>query len=379
MNSRERVKSVISRRTPDVVPTDMWGSASRVHNDLYAKLLALLDITDPGVVIRPSQTTSYENYTLSDKLGTDFRHINIGKPDGFKSYKDGEGFVYDEWGVGRDYSTDYPTVSYFPLADASESDIDGYKWPVMRDEGRIRGLAEKARDWYENTDKAITATAANSGMFFELGQFLRGHEKFFMDFYIEKKLTHRLISKLTELLIELNLYYLKPIAPYLEWVEFTSDLGTQNGPFMSEEMFRTFFKQSYRDLFSEVKRAYPHLKIFYHTCGAVFNFIPDLIDTGVDILNPIQPLAMGMDPAKIKSEFGDSLAFHGAIDIQYAMRGNIRDVENEVKLRFEQMGGGGGYIISPSNHLLPDVPAENVVEMYRAAKEYGRYDRGGMT
>ena len=373
MDSRERVRAVLDGRMPDVVPTDMWGSASRIHNDLYFELLSLLDVGYGGDNIRPNQVTSYENYELSDLLGCDFRHVNPGKPDGFSSYTDGNGLVYDEWGVGRDYSAMYPTIAKFPLADASEGDIKGYRWPVANDEGRIRGLAEKAKGWHESTDKAITATAVNSGLFFELGQFLRGPEQFFMDLGLNGKFVHALFDKLTELLIELNLFYLEPVAPYLEWVEFTSDLGTQNGLFFSKDMFRTFFKDPYRQLFSAVRKAYPHLKIFYHCCGGIYDLIPDLIDVGVDILNPIQPLAAGMDPARIKKEFGDALVFHGAIDIQGAMRGSIEDVREEVRLRIGQMGGGGGYIVSPNNHLLPDIPAENVVCLYRYAKEHGVY------
>jgi len=373
VNSRERVKAVVEMRMPDVVPTDMWGSASRVHNDLYAELLSILNINDPGDLIRPGQVTSYENYELSDALGCDFRHINPGKPDGFKSYKDEKGLVYDEWGIGRDYSAMYPTIAMFPLEGAGEADIKNHKWPDMKDEGRVRGLAAKAKNYYENTDKAITATAATSGLFFELGQFLRGPENFLMDMALNEKFVHALFDKLLELFIEQNLNYLEPIASYIEWVEFTSDLGTQNGPFFSIEMFRTFYKEPYRQLFSAVKKAYPHVKIFYHCCGGIYDFIPDLIDVGVDILNPIQPLATGMDPGRIKSEFGDVLVFHGAIDIQGAMRGTIKDVRDEVRLRIEQMGYGGGYIVSPNNHLLPDIPPENVICLYRYAKEYGVY------
>ncbi|MCL2112022.1 MAG: hypothetical protein FWH32_07245 [Clostridiales bacterium] len=373
MDSRERVKAVLTGNLPDVVPTDMWGSASRIHNELYLKLLSLLEVEDEGDIIRPVQVTSYENYALSDLLGCDFRHLNPGNPDYFASRKDERGLVYDEWGVGRDYSALYPTIAKFPLADATVDDIKTYAWPLIKDEGRIRGLYEKAKDWHENTDKAITATAVNSGLFFELGQFLRGPEQFFMDLGLNERFVATLFDKLAELFIELNLYYLEPIAPYIEWVEFTSDLGTQNGLFFSREMFQAFFKEPYTRLFSAIKKSYPHLKIFYHCCGAIYDIIPDLIDVGVDILNPIQPLAAGMDPARIKKEYGGDLVFHGAIDIQGAMRGSVEDVKNEVKLRIDQMGGGGGYIVSPNNHLLPDIPAENVICLYRYAKEYGRY------
>lgn len=373
MNSRERVKSVLCGKTPDVVPTDLWGSASRVHNTLYFRLLDHLNMEKNGEIIRQHSLTSYEDYDLADRLGTDFRHINIGKPKGFKSFKDESGRVYDEWGVGRDVSADYPTIAYFPLADVQADAIDTYPWPVMEDEGRVYGLAEKAKNWYENTDKAITATAANSGMFFELAQFLRGPEQFLMDLCLDSYLAQKLIDKLTDLLIELNLFYLKPIAPYLEWIEFTSDLGTQNAPFISRNMFKEFFKEPFRRIFSEVKHVYPGLKVFFHSCGAIYDFIPDLIDVGVDVLNPIQPLAMGMDPARIKENFGDQLVFHGAIDIQKAMTGSVADVKSEVKLRIDQMGKNGGYILSPNNHLQPDVSPENVIALYKTAKEYGVY------
>lgn len=373
MNSRERVKAVLAKEIPDVVPTDLWGCASRIHNELYLRLLDYFHMDKKGEIVRPGTRTMYVDYDLADKLGADFRHVDIGKPEGFKSYTDENGLVYDEWGVGRDISAEYPTIAHFPLAEATADDLDSYKWPVIEDEGRVRGLAEKAENWYRNTDKAITATAANSGMFFELAQFLRGPEQFFMDLCLDEYLAQKLIDKLTDLLIELNLYYLKPIAPYLEWAEFTSDLGTQHAPFISLDMFRKFFKEPFQRIFSAVKDVYPNLKVLFHSCGAIYDFIPDLIEVGVDILNPIQPLAAGMDPGRIKQRFGDRLVFHGAIDIQCAMTGTPQDVEKEVKLRIDQMGKGGGYIVSPNNHLQPDVSPENVVMLYRMAKEYGRY------
>ncbi len=375
MNSRERVRAVLNRQVPDCVPTDIWGSASRVHDTLYESLMQHFGLKEHGSLIRPGTVTQYEDYALADCLNTDFRHINIGKPKHFKSYRDANDYVIDEWGVGRDVSAEYPTVAYFPLANATIDDLDSYTWPNPCDEGRIEGLEEKAKNWYENTDKAITATAANSGLFFELGQFLRGPEQFFMDMCLEPEFTQKLVDKITDILIEMNLYYLKPIAPYLEWVEFTSDLGTQNAPFFSRDMFVQYFKQPFARLFGAVKQAYPNLKIFMHSCGSIYDFIPDLIEVGVDVLNPIQPLANGMDPARIKQNFGKDLIFHGAIDIQCAMLGSVEDVEKEVKLRIDQMGEGGGYILSPNNHFQPDIPTENVIRMYELAKEYGKYNQ----
>ncbi|MEI6101956.1 MAG: uroporphyrinogen decarboxylase family protein, partial [Eubacteriales bacterium] len=253
------------------------------------------------------------------------------------------------------------------------ADLDRYPWPNPFDEGRIRGIEERAKNYFCNTDKAITANSANSGMFFEIAQFLRGPEEFFVDMCINEGFAKKLIDKITDVLIQINLYYLKPISPYIEWVEFTSDLGTQNGPFISPDMFQNYFKKPFERIFIAVKKEYPNLKIFMHSCGSIYTFIPDLIEVGVDVLNPIQPLAFEMDPARIKQKFGDALVFHGAIDIQNAMCGSLQDVEKEVKLRIEQMGAGGGYILSPNNHVLPDVSVENLIRMYSAAREFGKY------
>jgi uroporphyrinogen decarboxylase len=373
MSSRERVKTVLAHKVPDRVPTDLWGSASRICDELYFDLLRYFDLPHMGDLIRPGTVTQFEDYALAERLDTDFRHINIGKPEHFKSYTDENGYVIDEWGVGRDVTALYPTVAYFPLAEAEEEDIDRYPWPDPFDNGRIRGLEQKAKDWYLHTDKAITATAANSGMFFEVAQFLRGPEEFFIDMCTNEGFAARLIDRIADILIDINLFYLKPIAPYLEWVEFTSDLGTQNAPFVSGDMFRQYFKEPFSRVFGAVKNAYPNLKVFFHSCGSIYSFIPDLIEAGVDVLNPIQPLAAEMDPARIKREFGRELVFHGAIDIQKAMCGSADDVEREVKLRIRQMAGDGGYILSPNNHLQNDVPAENVVKLYGSAREFGAY------
>lgn len=373
MNSRERVRRVLEHKEPDTVPVDLWGSASRLDNEFYLGIAKHLGYVELGDKPRPGTTSEYVDYRISDLIGSDFRHINIGKPQNFKSYINKDGHSINEWGIGKKQIGKYPTISYHPLADAYESALDNYKWPEAKDPGRIKGLKEQARDWYENTEYAITATSAVSGQFFDNAQYLRGAEEFFVDLYVNKRFAHKLIEKITQNIIEINLYYLEPIAPYIEWVEFTSDLGTQAAPFVSPEIFKEFFKEPFRELFSTLKKAYPNVKMFLHSCGAIFDLIPDLIDVGLDILNPLQPLAAGMDSYAIKKEFGDDLILHGGIDIQQAMVGSTRDVEDEVKKRIDALAPGGGYILAPNNHIQPDVPYSNFLDMYKFAKQYGIY------
>ena len=373
MTSRERVRLALAHKEPDRVPLDLWGCASRLHNKVYFGVLKELGIEGMGPLIRPGTLTEYEDYRISDELGIDFRHINIGKPKNFKSHTDDKGNSYDEWGIGHFKNDKYNAISVHPLDDPDPARLDSYPWPDPDDPGRVEGIGERAKDYYENTSYAVTATTATSGLIFEFGQYLCGAEQFLVNLYEEEFFTEKLIDKLTEIMIRIHLNYLRPIAPYIEWVEFASDLGTQNGPFMSLEMFRKYLKKPMAILFGAVKKEYPGMKIMLHSCGAMSSFIPDLIDCGIDILNSLQPLARDMDSARIKREFGETIVLHSGVDIQKAMQGTQEEVEQEAKRAISAMAKGGGYIFAPANHLQGDCPPENVITLYRCGEKYGHY------
>lgn len=373
MTSRERVRSTINHKEPDRVPLDLWGCASRLHDDLYFALMKHFDLKQAGDIIRPGTSTQYEDYALADLLGSDFRHINIGRAESYNSYVDEQGNTIDEWGIGRKIVGLYPFITLHPLQEADVGNLKRFKPPIPCDPGRIKGLGEKAKTYFEQGNKAITATTASSGQFFDIGQFLCGTEYFLSSLYLDPLFAETLIEMITDYLIELNLFFLEPIAQYIEWIEFTSDFGMQNGPLISPGLFRKYFLCPFKRLFSTVKKAHPHLKIFLHSCGAVYDLIPMFIEAGVEILNPLQPLANGMNTRRIKQEFGNDLVFHGAIDIQQAMYGSVEDIRREVHTRIHDLGEGGGYILSPANHLQPDIPIENIVALYAYAIESGVY------
>ena len=372
MDSRTRVRLAMQHKEPDRVPLDIWGCASRIHTSRYLSLAAELGL-NTGDPIRPGTMTEYEDYALADLLSCDFRHINIGGPANYKSYYDANGNKIDEWGIGKRLVLMSNTVTSHPFPEPDRALLRKHRWPTPRDPGRIAGLHELAKQYFEQTDKAITATTATSGLFFDFGQYLCGTEQFLVNLYEEEEFCDELIDKLLELFTEIYLYYLEPIAPYLEWVEFASDLGTQQAQFISGAMFRRYFKSPMKQLFSAVKRAHPNLKIFLHSCGSIINFIPDLIDCGVEILNPLQPLAKDMDAYAIKREFGSQLVFHGGVDIQEALPGTTEQVRADVKRCIEALAPGGGYILSPANHIQNDVPNRNILELYRCARELGVY------
>lgn len=373
MTSRERVHAVVNREIPDRIPMDLWGSDSRMSTNYYMQVAKHLGFESLGERIRPGSTSEYEDYRISDIVGSDFRHINIGKPIGYKSYIDEQGNIIDEWGVGRKIIDTHPALTFHPLAHATIDDLENYKWPIIEDEGRVKNLCSRAKDWHENTDYAITATSATSGTIFELCQYLRGIEQFFIDMYEEPEFAAKLIEKVTDLLIELNVYYLKAVGSYIEWLEFSSDFGTQNAPFISPNLFEEFMLEPHKRLFAACKKQAPDVKIFLHSCGSVKMLIPQFIEAGVDILSALQPLAKDMESKKLKDEFGDKLIFHGGVDIQQAMPGTIKQAEEDVKKRIDEFSKGGGYILSPSNHFQEDIPVENFFRMYEVGKEYGKY------
>lgn len=374
MTSRERVRMTLNHQEPDRIPVDLWGSASRIHTDIYKKIAQHcgLQIRESDL-LRPGTTTEYVDFRLADMIGSDFRHVNILPADNFQKYEDEDGNTIDEWGIGRQLFQGFNAITYHPLADMEMETLLKHKWPDPKDPGRTRGLEAQVKDWYENTDYAITATSAVSGVVFENCQYLCGTENFMIAMYEDEEFVDALVDKLTEIVTEFHLNYLEKIGDYCEWIEFTEDFATQNGLFISPQLFRRYFKKGHTQMFQAIKKRHPNIKIWFHSCGSVKDLVPDLIDCGVDILNPMQPFARDMDSAQLKKEFGESVSFHGGVDIQYALPGSLKQLEDEVKMRIQAFGPGGGYIFSPTNHVQSDVPIENFFKMYEYAKKYGTY------
>jgi len=374
MNHRERVRTTINHKEPDRVPIDLWGSASRIHNKLYFEILKHIGLENNRNLVRPGKSTAYVDYRISDYIDSDFRHINIGRNlKNFESYMDKNGNVIDEWGIGRKYIDEYGMVTYYPLADADYFSIDNYKWPIPKDPGRIEGIEKQSRQWYEETDYSITATTAVSGIMFEIAMYLRGPEQFLMDLYVNKKFAHKLINKITKISTQIYLYYLKPSGKYIDWVEYSEDFGMQDRPFISKEVFQEFFTKPHKEMFEAVKQVAPNAKTFLHTCGSIRELIPCFIEMGVEILNPLQPSSKDMNSFELKKEFGKDLIFHGGVDIQHGICGTKEQAASEAKKRIEALAPGGGYIFAPTNHFQPDIPVENFFEIYRIAREFGKY------
>ncbi len=373
MTPKERVTAALNHREPDRVPVDVWGSASRLCNELYLRIVENMGWKSPGPVVKVSRSGDYVDDRVSDLVGSDFRHTHVGKPKYFKKYFNEDGYEISEWGYGSRIINGESVIAYNPLSSAEVPGIEKHCWPNTEDPGRWEGLEAQVKEWHENTDYFIATTSIVSGLMLDLGQYLRGFEQFFMDMYIDPEFAHKLIGKMTDIIIELHVNYLKPIGDYVGWVEFSSDHGMQDRPLIAPEMYRKFLKEPYRRLFREVRKAAPEAKIWMHCCGSVRELIPDFIDIGIDVLNSLQPRAAGMDSFELKKEFGSEIVFHGGLDIQGGINRSVQEAVDEAKLRIDAFAPGGGYILAPSNHFMQDVSMENFFALYETAHTYGRY------
>jgi len=376
MTHRERVLTALEHKEPDRVPIDIWGSASRICNKLYFEIAEEQGWKELGPCVKASRSGDYVDDRVAALVGSDFRHINIGKPEDFTAATREDGITIGEWGWGTAEVAGSSHVAYNPLAGAEEDAIEKHQWPTAEDPGRTRGLEAKVKKLYDENEFFLTATSGVSGMMLDLGPYLRGFDQFLMDLYINESFSHKLIGKIADIIIELYSFYLKDIGPMLDCIEFSSDHGMQDRPLVSPDIYRKFFKDQYARVFREVKKAAPNAKIFMHSCGSVRDLIPDFIEMGVDILNSLQPKATGMNSFELKKEFGNEIVFHGGLDLQGGITGTKEEAIIEAKTRIDAFGPGGGYIYAPSNHFMEDVSLENFNSVYEIARTYGKYPIG---
>lgn len=374
MNHRERVLAVLNKKLPDRVPMDLCNSASYINDPAYFALKKYFNIEGDIDQFRRNFTANYYDQRVLQALDIDFRHVGLKLPTGYqnKTYEDGT--FSDEWGVVYRLLGNERAIVKYPLKGADESDLDRYPWPNPYALGRTEGVAERARDLYQNTDYAVAAHAAHNYGFFDTAWILRGFDDFLIDLMINKTFARHLLGKILDLFLGLHEVYLNAVGPHIHTITFCEDYGMQNAPFISPALYKEMLQPFHKELFAFIKKKAPQVKIIFHSCGAVYPLIPLFIEAGIDILNPIQHTANGMDPLKIKKEFGSEIIFHGGVDIQHALFGTVEDVQREVKEVIDQLGQNGGYIVAPANVIQGETPAENIASLYSTAAKYGTYD-----
>lgn len=377
MTHRERVLTALNNREPDRVPIDIGASVNNMNDEVYRNVRDALGIDDRIKPFRGLMTATYYDDRVFKALDTDIRHVWLNDPVEYSAIND-EDFnphhYTDDWGVKvvrEEGKGAFHTGAV--LAKASIEDLKTYPWPDIKDPVRTIGLKERAEALYSEGEYAIGSNITGHGGLLEHGTYLRGTEQFLMDLMIEKDFAHALLDRIMDVFIGFYDVMLSEVGRYLDIVYWAEDFGSQTSMLISEDLYVEFFKDRHRKIFEFIKSRAPRAKILFHSCGAIYPLIKHFVDIGVDILNPLQPLAAGMDTGKIKKEFGGRICFLGAIDIQEALPGTIEQVEEEVKTRISEMAGGGGYILAPANYIQNNTPAENVIHLVECVKKYGRY------
>jgi uroporphyrinogen decarboxylase len=377
MNSRERVLTALDHKEPDKVPIDLASttvtSITYIAYEQLREYLGMEPDPDPRIS-HIHQGTVYPMEDLFQHYEADFRTVFMKKsPRGFVAKETPDGSFYDEYNIlWKKLAYDYSPVEP-PLADSTVEDLDKATWPDPYDPERVEGLREEARALYENTDYAIVADIMCRGPF-ELAVKLRGYEQFLMDLHLDRKFAMALLDKITETVIALWDVYLGAVGDYVQVVCQGDDIGMQTGLFISPKMYRQFIKPCHQRIY-DIIHSRTEAKVFVHSCGSIYDIIPDLIEIGVDILNPLQYGAAKMDRARLKKEFGQDLCFWGGgIDVQQVLpNASLDEIEEEVQRTIEIMAPGGGYVFVPTHNIQPDVTPDRVHKVYETALKHRRY------
>jgi len=376
MTSKQRLLKALNHEEVDRVPLDLGSTnVTTITWPAYVKLKNYLGVnkgTNIEIVDTVQQLVKPEEKILT-VLGIDTRSIWLKKSGSKKVEREEESWYEDEWGILRKKATGswYFDVVISPLKKADIKDLEKFNWPDPDKPESFKGLKEEAEKLYQDGRYPIVVDPTGS-IPFQNAQLLRGFDTFLVDLVLNQKFAEVLMDRLLHFQIRLLDNLFKQIGNYIDIIKVADDLGTQKGPLISPQLYRKLIKPRHLQLISFIKKR-TKAKVFFHSDGGIYPFIEDLIELGVDILNPVQVSARGMNPKKIKKDFGESLCFWGGIDTQKVLPyGSIKDVEEEVKKRIDELAPGGGYILSPAHNIQPDVPAENVYTMYKTALEYGK-------
>ena len=356
-SSKERVLTAVHLAQPDRVPMDFHANPwvlERLHRDLgtrtHRELLTRLrsDIVDLRGVVDPRYCGPVP---ASRPLGDGVRENFWGWRQKVMQSATGPEDCFVEFVLARAASID---------------DYQQHRWP----DPDWFDFSEFAAGLAEWEDFAVMASGASV---FQHPTFLRGIDNLLIDMAVQPEMAHWLIDRFTDFYLGFFDRMFTAARGKIDILRAADDLGTQRGLFFSPEMFRTFIKPRLKKL---VDMAHSHgVKFLFHSCGAIRPLIEDLIEIGVDILDPLQAAATGMEPQILKDAYGDRLCLHGGICTQYLLpRGTPDEVRDEVRRRLQILGDGGGYILAPCHVLQTDVPTENILAMSDSGFEFGRYD-----
>jgi uroporphyrinogen decarboxylase len=372
MTHRERLLAAVGHRQPDRVPIDLGGTRdTSIVVEGYERLQRHFGVSAPIALCDRMMRVVKMDEPILRALDIDVRAVFPGAPTRGVAADLGPRRYRDVWGVERVHpegSYYYDQVSYPLSGPLTVADVRRYPWPDPDDPGYVQGLAEQVRRIRQTTDCAAILTLP--APFVHISQYLRGFEDWFCDFASNTRALEALFDAVLDVTLQVARRELEAVGREVDIVICADDLGTQQGLLVSRDDYRRLIKPRHRRYFQQIHDLSP-AELLFHSCGSVAEVIPDLIDIGVDILNPVQTTAAGMDPVTLKRRYGSRLAFWGAMDTQHVLpRGTESDVRRMVEERIAQLGEGGGFVLAACHNLQPDVPLENVLAMFRHGRNH---------
>jgi len=360
MTSRERMLKSLNHEIPDRIPIDLGGCQTGIHQKAYKKLLQYLDIKDEINILDPVQQLAQPCEQVLERFHVDTRYITAHAPDSFKGSiikKMRNGRLWhdlkDEFGVIWSMPNDqqlYMDISFHPLADANITDIADYPFPNGGDPSRFSGVRDTTSQLRKNTPYAISTGIG--GVVYEICWYMRGLEQWFRDMIENPTFCEALLDQTLKFWLDYYTGFMSQIGDLVDVVMIGDDLTGQYGPLFSPDFY-----------------------LWYHTCGSCVEYIPDLIDNGINILNPIQISATHMDPHHLKKNYGANLVFWGGgCDSQNVLSSaSPEEITRHVRKNVEIFKTGSGYVFNNVHNIQADVPPENIVAMYDAAYKFGQY------
>ena len=370
MTSRERVLMALNHEQPDRPPIEVGGLVTAPTYGAYQKLKKYFGIENGSANIGGFKVMTDIDEEILVRCHADLRthYMKFKGPEWEYKWISDKQFV-DRWGVTHRDVGDYYEMIKYPLAgDITIDDVLKYPWPDFSDKSLYEGVGEEVKKMYEESEYAICGTVNCNVM--ERIQWVRGLQNQLVDMYEDEDLAGMMLDQSTKMILDYLENYLPLVGDYIDVITYGDDLATQNSLLMSPETYRRIVKPRQAKVFDYIKK-HSHAKIFYHCCGSAVRMLDDLVDVGVDILNPVQPLAKDMDFKYLKDRFGKNLVFWGAIDVQELLpKGTPEQVAAFTKNAIDILGKDGGFVCAPSHNIQSDVPVENLLAMCDTAYNY---------
>lgn len=382
MTSRERFLLACDHKEADRIPISLGGTAGKVYESTMRQMMDFYGIPQEKIEFYPAGF-KYVPFCeeLYQYLGVDNRTIYpMSSSKEMLDAQQNKGSFTSRWGCRFEYHDENAEWAHLglglPLAseDLTVEDVENYNWP-RPDASLTEGLREKALKYHNEGQYAIGVyRVLEAGIFGSIHNFLRGMQTFMMDLAADEDVANALLDGMLE---TQKAYYgavLDAVGDLVDYVETEDDLGMTSGPMISPETYRDMIKPRHAELYKFIRsKCRPGTRIFMHSDGSVRKLIPDYIDAGVDILNPIQVNCAGMALEGIKKDFGKDLVFNGCLDVLHPFQGSLEMAKDAVKRTIDIMGPGGGFIFGPTHNYDPQISLEKMLMVFEFAKEYGKY------